>query len=125
MDAEEKFQADVIRRIYGILAAITALGFGWLVRDLSWAASFFMGAAASAINFRWFHRMVYSIGPGADVPPRRLAIFLTIRFMMLFVGAYVIVKFFGVRVTGLLAGFLVAGAAVMAEILYELIYARA
>ncbi|MGH6693577.1 MAG: ATP synthase subunit I, partial [Gammaproteobacteria bacterium] len=113
--------------IYLFLGALALIGAvaGVLFKDAAWGASFLLGGAAAALNFRWFHQMVYSIGPGGKRPRRRLVAFLTARYLLLAAGAYVIVKFFGVRPTGLLAGLLLAGIAVMAEILYELIYARA
>lgn len=122
---EERFQRQVIRRLYGLLAALSAVGAaaGWIWRDWAWAASFVLGAAASVINFRWFHQLADSIGPDRR-PRKRLAVFLCLRYLLFALAAYVIVRFFGVRLTALLAGLLVAGAAVILEILYELLDAR-
>jgi len=123
--SEERFQQRALRRIYtflGVLAAAGGAAF-WIWKDWAWAGSFCLGAGATAVNFRWFHQLAYSIGPG-ERPRKRLAVFLCVRYLLFAAAAYVIVKYFGVKVTALLVGLLVAGAAVMLEILYELIYAR-
>ncbi len=64
--------------------------------------------------------------PGGRPPPAQaLLVFLLLRYLLLGCGGYVIVKFFGLNLTAALLGLFVAIAAVIFEILYELIYARA
>lgn len=86
---------------------------------------FLIGAAFSALNFRWLKQLVHALG--AKGPPRRAwrAVVFGLRYFLFGVAAYVIVKFFRINALSVLAGLLVAAAAVIAEIIYELIYARA
>jgi hypothetical protein len=51
-------------------------------------------------------------------------VFLLLRYLLFAAVFYVIVKFLKITPVSLLAGLLVSVAAVMLEILYELIYAR-
>jgi hypothetical protein len=125
MDADDGLLRGALRRIYLFAGGLTAAGAagGAIASDWTWGASFLAGGAASTMNFRWLDQLVQSLGHGGR-PRRRIVIFLCLRYLLLSVGVYVIVKYFGARLTGLLAGLLVAGAAVMAEILYEIFHAR-
>ena len=51
--------------------------------------------------------------------------FLLLRYLLLAVAGYVIVRVFRLNLAAALAGLFVAVAAVIIEIVYELIYARA
>jgi hypothetical protein len=52
-------------------------------------------------------------------------VILPLRYVLFGAGGYVIVKYFRVDVMAALVGLFVAVAAVMVEIIFELIYARA
>jgi hypothetical protein len=96
----------------------TLLLYGW-----QWGLAFLAGALASFANFRWLHQLTAALsGPR---PRRRLLVFLLLRYFLLGAGGYVIVKFFGLNLSAAIAGLFVAVGAVIIEILYELIYARA
>ncbi len=122
---QERFQQEALRRTYVFLLALLVAGTlaGLVWKNWVWGLSFLAGAGASALNFRWFHQFAGSLGPGGR-RRKRLALLLCARYLLFGVGGYVIVKYLGLNLTALLAGLLVTGAAVMAEILYELIYAR-
>lgn len=85
---------------------------------------FLAGALASLANFRWLHQLTASLG-GKASPRKRLLVFLGLRYLGLALCGYVIVKFFGFNLTAALLGLFVAIAAVILEVFYELIYARA
>jgi hypothetical protein len=101
-------------------AAALALG-GWRA-----AGGFLLGAAASWLNFRWLERLVEALGGAAGGrPPRaRVAVFLGLRYVLLALGAYVILKSSVFSLPAALAGLFVSVAAVILEILFELVYAR-
>jgi hypothetical protein len=103
-------------------SAAGAFAFGW-----QWGAAFFLGALASWLNFRWLKRFVMTLGQvaaAAKSPPRkRVAVVFGLRYLILAAGAYVIVKYSELSLAAALAGLFVAVAAVIAEILFELIYA--
>jgi len=97
----------------------------WIWQGWQWALGFAAGAAASLLNFRWLHHLVASLGEGRRAPRKRLVFFLAARYLLLGLCGYVIVKVFGLSLVAALIGLFVAVAAVILEIIYELIYARA
>jgi hypothetical protein len=125
---QELFYRDAMRRIYLNLLWVSAAGTAAALIFAGWRASagFAAGAAVSAVNFRWFHRLVDALGP--TQPPSRsmagMAWFLGFRYLIFGLGAYAIVRYFRIQPAALVAGLLVVVAAVLLEILYELIYAR-
>jgi hypothetical protein len=88
-------------------------------------AGFSIGAAFSVANFRWMKQLAAALG--GKEPPKQLwrAVFFGGRYLLFGAVCYGIVKVFGINVLAVLAGLFVAAAAVLLEILYELIYARA
>lgn len=123
-DDPARFDRAVGRLRHLMLGLAVAGAVGALVwKGRGWALGFAAGAAASLLNFNWLHQLVASIGPGGRRTGRRVFIFLGARYVLLGVCGYVIVTVFGLNLTAALAGLLVAVAAVLLEILYELIYA--
>ena len=109
-----------------IVIAIAALAtafvyFGWRI-----AVGFALGAAIAYLNFHWLKRTVYAVGEAAaGKPPRlRFAVLLGLRYVLLGLGAYAIVRFSEISLTAALFGLFVPTAAVIVEILIELLYAR-
>jgi len=100
---------------------------GSALRGWRWGLAFLLGAGASYINFRWIHRLVNSLGDAAAKrkPPRaRVAVLLGLRYLLLGAGAYAILRFSTLSLAAVLLGLFVSVAAVILEILFELIYAR-
>ena len=114
-----------LKRLRLLMLALTAAGTlaALLWRGWPWALGFLAGAVASLVNFHWLHQLAGSIGPGGRKRGKRLLVFLSARYFLLGVCGYVIVAVFGLNLAAVLAGLLVAVAAVILEILYELIYA--
>lgn len=84
------------------------------------------GSFLSVVNFWAFHRLVDKVGQQDDAggPPRSAsAIFFGARYLAFVMAGYVIVKYFEASVMAALAGCFVAVAAVVLEIIYELVYA--
>lgn len=124
MEAEAEFYEQALRRVYRIMpwvagaAAIAAVFWkGWLS-----GIALLLGAAASYLNFSWLHQMVESLGPDARPARMRVYVLFTLRYALLALGGYVIVKIFGMNGIAALAGLFVPVAAVIAEILYELVH---
>ena len=111
------------RAMLWLSVAGAAVAAGW--KGWEWGLGFLAGAAVSLLNFVWLHQSVAALGEGARRPRKRLLWFLALRYVLLGLGGYVIVKFFGLNLAAGLIGLLVAAAAVILEIIYELIYARA
>ena len=112
------------RRVWWLIVAVGAAGSaaGLGIWGLKAAAGFAVGAAISAANYRWLKRTVDLIGSGER--PRKASGLLALRYLILGVGAYATINFFDLNVLAVLSGTLAAVAAVILEILYELIYAR-
>lgn len=115
-----------IHRIMQVLAvAGTIGGTVWL----GWAhgAGFLLGSLASILNFGWWKKVVDGMGPQPDgspaAPAKSTVIRSVARFAVAFAIAYVILRFTPVPLEATLAGLLVAVAAVILEIVYELTYA--
>ena len=86
---------------------------------------FLMGGLISYLNFRWLKRTVYALGEvaGGKPPRARVAVFLGLRYLLLGLGAYAILRFSEISLTAVLVGLFVPTAAVILEILIELVYA--
>ena len=127
MDRDQAFLERALVRIHRLIALLSIAGFvassvygGW-----KWAVGFGLGAAASWINFRWLRQMVDSLGQAtAGKPPRaRVAVFLGLRYLLLAAAGYVILNYSKLSVAAGLIGLFVPAAAVILEILFELVYA--
>jgi hypothetical protein len=110
-----------VARIAGIL------GIGGVVGAFLWggwssAAGFALGATASWLAFRGLKRVVGALG--TDCPAPRLGWKSLLRYLMIAGAAYVIVKYTVVDLRAGLVGLFLSTAAVLVEILIELIYAR-
>ena len=108
------------------LAAVGTLGVtGFL--GIRTGGGFLLGAIGAWINLRLLVRAVDRIGRLAtagnakDVRPRRSGFWVFIQLMALVLGAFVILRISGFSVLAVLCGFLVCPAAVILEIVYELL----
>ncbi len=127
MDPEQLFYGRALAHIQFLIvflsgagAVVTMVYGGW-----RWAAGYLLGAGASYINFRWLKRLVYSLGDAAGgKPPRaRAAVFLGLRYLLLGAGGYVILNYSALSLAAAALGLFVPVAAVILEILFELVYA--
>jgi hypothetical protein len=126
MEAEAAVYDNAVRRIFrgmlwlACIGALATLGLrGWLS-----ALAFLLGAAASCLNFSWLHQAVDALAPGAPPPRKRLAVFLMLRYVLLGGAGYVIVRVFGMNVYAAVTGLFVPVAAVLGEVIYELVHDR-
>jgi hypothetical protein len=117
-----------VSRIFRLTLALTVLGAAAYVVIAGWrgGCGFLLGGLISYLNFRWIKRSVYALGAAAGgKPPRaRVAVFLGLRYLLLGASAYAILKFSEISLQAALVGLFVPAAAVILEILIELIYAR-
>jgi hypothetical protein len=90
-----------------------------------WGVGFLVGSIISILNFRSFEKIVAMTGTVADgrPPKRKSAVFLGLRYFVFAAVAYGIIRVFEANFLAALVGFFVCVAAVIFEILYELIYA--
>ncbi|MFB3829413.1 MAG: ATP synthase subunit I [Bryobacteraceae bacterium] len=100
-------------------AAVAFLWRGWPA-----AGGFALGAAISWLNYRWMKRLVDSLGGGPSRSRARVAVLFGLRYLILALGVYAILRFLAMSLPALFAGIFVAVAAVLAEIVFELLHAR-
>src|SRR5437773_11925818 len=123
---DERYLDRAVARMARTVAAMSAAGvillFFW--KGWQWSAGFALGAAASWLNFRWLKKLVDSLGQlatGARRPKNRTAIFLGLRYVLLAAAGYAILRFTEISLAAALFGLFVSVAAVVIEILYQLI----
>jgi len=119
-DAE--FYDQVVRRITRIILALGLIGAASVavLKGIPSGLSFLIGSAVSFTSFWGWRHLVDALGPN---PKPRKPVFFVIRLLALVAVAWVIIKFLGLNVAAAALGLLVSGAAVVLEIIYELIYA--
>jgi hypothetical protein len=117
-----------VERISWLTVALIASGTAISLGIAGWrgGCGFLLGGAASYLSFRALKRTVDSLGPAAgEKPPRAsVAVLLGLRYLLFGLGAYAIVRFSEISLTAALVGLFASAAAVILEILVELIYAR-
>ena len=120
---QNDFYDKVVRRITRIIFALALAGAALFtfLNGLRDGFAFLIGGVMSYVSFLGWRRLVDAISP---VPKQRSSALFVIRTIAIAVLAYVIIKFLGLSVRAALLGLLVSGAAVILELIYELIYAR-
>jgi hypothetical protein len=115
-------------RIFRTIQIIGAAGIVMAFLAAGWqsAAGFALGAFISALNFYMLRRLIDSIGSAAagQSPPRNRAVVLGFRYLIVGLGAYVILRLTPISLTAVLAGVFVLTAAVFVEVAFEIYYAR-
>jgi hypothetical protein len=116
-----------VGRILRLTLILTVCGAAVYLGVAGWrgGCGFLLGGLVSWLNFHWLKRTVYALGEAAaGKPPRaRLAVLLGLRYLLLGLGAYAILKFSEISLTAALVGLFVPTAAVILEILIELVFA--
>jgi hypothetical protein len=118
---EDRSLARIVR--IGIALEIAGTIYVWASRDARTAAGFLAGGSISIFSFHTLRRLGQGLQPGAP-PLRGSAAFFGLRYIIIGAAAYVIVKLLGISVMPVLAGLFVAAAAVILEILYELLFLK-
>lgn len=119
---EEQFYEQVVRRISRIILVLgiaVAAGVA-AVKGFKTGLAFLIGASISYASFWGWRQIVAAFGPN---PKKRTAWFFVFRLVGLVALAYAIIKILGLNIAAAALGLLVSGAAVVLEIIYELIYA--
>jgi hypothetical protein len=111
-----------IRRVQWIILALGLAGGVALSvsRGIRSGVAFLVGAAISFTSFWGWQRVVDSLGPS---PSKRGRWFFVLRLIALVCLAWVIIKYLQLNVAAAAIGLLVSGAAVVLELIYEMIYA--
>jgi hypothetical protein len=117
----EQFES-AIARIPRWLLALAALGtvISASFWGLTHAGGFLFGSLAAYLNFRLVERAVNRLAVNVQAGEKRRPSVL-IPFAALVLGAFVIIKYSGFSMAAAFIGFLVCPAAVVLEIVYELV----
>ena len=99
--------------------AVAAWIGGWRGR-----VGYFLGASVSYFYFRWIKQVVDALAPGAKPPRKRVIVLLMLRYAIFGAAGYYLVKYLGINLMAALAGLSVSVAAVMVEIVYEMVFVR-
>ena len=115
----------VSTRLAKIMAALTVIGtaLAWLRGGWTWALGFFLGAAASYLNYRNLVQIVRALGTPRSSCRMGAFAWLLFRLILLVAGAFVIIKFTQINVYTAFAGLFVSVAAVILEAILEITYA--
>jgi|SRR5271165_2589836 len=123
--ADPNFYVQALRRIGILILAIGTVGAGALtsLRGFRMGLAFLIGALISYGSFWGWQHVVLALSPGAAQRQRPWK--FVFRIIALGGLACVIIKLLELNVAAAVTGLLVSAAAVIIEIVYELIYARA
>src|SRR5687767_9500560 len=122
-DAPERQLVRRVNLIMGALAAAGVMAAG-LHSGVAGAIGFTAGAAVSFLSFRWMSNMVFAIGAPESSAKRRFSmVLLAGRYLVFTVVGYAIFRYSEVGFLAALAGCCIQIAAVILEVIYELIYA--
>jgi hypothetical protein len=108
-----------ISRIICVLGVAGAIGVA-IFKGIPDGLAFLLGAAVSFTSFWNWRRIVNSLIPASKSKSNA---FFVLRLVALIAAAWVIIKLLGLDIAAAALGLLVSGAAVVLEIVYELIYA--
>jgi len=122
--SDQQFYERMIRRITWVILALGIAGALVLsaVKGFRIGLAFLLGASASYASFWRWQRVLSGISPG---PAPQSSWRLTVRMLLWILIACVIIKLLGLSVATAVTGLLVSAAAVIVEIIYQLIYANA
>jgi hypothetical protein len=120
---DQAFYDRFIRRVTWIILALALTGSAVLavIKGIRIGLAFLIGATVSYGSFWGWRQLVDALTPG---PRKRSAFPFTVRILLLITLAYAIIRFLGLNVAAAASGLLVSAAAVLLELIYELIYAR-
>jgi len=123
---DPEFYPRALRRItrIAVVLALAATMISGFLFGPSAAAGFGVGAVLSIFNLYWWKRVAGGMGDTGKSRRSASAVFLGMRYVLLGVICFGIIKFFGVSYLALLAGLLISVAAVLVEIVYELVFTR-
>ncbi len=108
-----------------VALGLAGTGVGAWKGGLSYAGAFFVGAGAAYFNFKLLERVVNRLGQLVTARPEKLprapGLRIFTQLALFVIGAFAILRLSGFNVAWAFSGFLVCPAAVILEIVYELL----
>ena len=123
LQADQAFYDRFLSRVSWIILVLAISGAAVLtmVQGIRVGLAFLVGAAVSYASFWGWRRLVDALAPA---PKKRSPLPYVLRILGVCTLAYAIIRFLGLNVAAAAWGLLVSAAAVLLELVYELIYAR-
>ena len=109
-----------IRVLTVLIGGIGTFGF-WAVHGFRPALGFLLGALLSIVNFQGLAMLANALD-GSRKPGLLAGLFIGLRYVLIGIALYVIVKLLGFAPVPVLSGLLAPFGAAVLEILYELIF---
>jgi hypothetical protein len=124
VSGDPAFYDRALARIDRLTIAVGALAIIGGGLKLGWrgAIGCAIGAALSFLNLKMWKALANAIGDTGKRPRTGSAVLLGLRYLLLGLLVFVIIKYFGVGLLAIFAGLLVSVTAVLLEIVYELIF---
>jgi hypothetical protein len=121
-ESDAELYPRFIRRVTWLILILGLIGAAYLTarRGLQTGVSFLIGASVSYLSFWRWQQLIGALSPQAR---QRQHWFFILRFALLGALAWAIIKYLGLNVGAAASGLLVSAAAVILEIVYELLYA--
>jgi hypothetical protein len=124
---DRAFYDRALRRMTWLAIALGAAASIYIGLRFKWidALGCAAGAAAAIFNFHWWKRLTGGLEPSSETRSQpRSAVFLGLRYLILGAVCFAIIKIFEVNYLALIIGLMVPVAAVLAEIVFELVVIR-
>jgi hypothetical protein len=120
---DQAFYDRFIHRVTWLILVLALLGFAFLTvtKGIRIGSAFLIGATVSYGSFWGWRHLVDALTPE---PKKRSSFSFALRILLLIALAYAIIRFLGLNVAAAASGLLVSAAAVLLELIFELIYAR-
>ena len=121
---DSDFYTRALHRVGVLILALGTIGAGALttLKGFRMGLAFLIGALFSYASFWGWQHLVLALSPGAK---RKNSWRFVFRIVLLGGAALAIIRLLGLNVVAAVTGLLVSAAAVILEIIFELIYARA
>lgn len=122
--SDEAFYANAFSRIHRFTYAVSAIALLTMFTRQGWrgAVGCAFGVLLSFANFAMWKRLADSLGSQGQRPRASSATLLGLRYLLLGGVIFVIIKYFEVSLLAIFAGLLTSVAAVLLEIVYQLIF---
>ncbi|MBZ5719937.1 MAG: ATP synthase subunit I [Acidobacteriia bacterium] len=124
--AAESFYSRALPRISRFMFAVSVIGSAaaWVVYGWRVAAGFACGAAIAYLNFHWLKRAVNALADAVTQTGQRqsskgIVLRFLLRYVLMGLGAYVILTVSPASLSGLFAGLFVPVGAIACEAAYE------
>jgi len=123
-DAEEAFYASVYWRLIGLMSFLAIAGtiVAWIGYRAPQGLSFLAGAIIAILNFHWLKRTVEAMGgrlPDKARSARGVVVRFLLRYVLIALAAYVILKSTTNSLYGFFAGLSAPVGAILIEAVYE------